>query len=180
MDKKIIQKFLKYVIENPFKGKQQECGIGKDYWNSDLWTIEVAACLFLGEEYILPEGYENNKNADPNRIKKDAEWKIATYANLQKIQLDCDAILVSEVGRGLDILMASMVKKWKIYCYDQVDYGKYLKYFGDDIIFFHKSTTGFDSSVVPEDVILIHNHSIYKPFETKNIVHVIDDGELKW
>ena len=52
IDKKKIQKFLKYTVENPYEGNQEQCGVGKDYWNSDYWTMEVAAYLFLGRRWI--------------------------------------------------------------------------------------------------------------------------------
>ncbi len=182
MDKEAIQDFLTYVIDNqlPEGVNQEQCGKGKHYWNADFWTMEVAAYLIQETDYEVPERFKGNRNCDPNRMKHDAEIKKSVYENLQKFQLDGDALLICEVGRGLDILMANMVKKWrKIYCYDQVNYTKYLSYFSD-IEFFHISTAQFDPSNIPENVTMIMNHSLYKPFENDNIIHAIIDGEISW
>lgn len=167
-----IQEFLKYITDNPFLGKQEECGTGKNYWNADMWTLEVAACLFLGKEYK-----NNNK-----RIFADAKIKGLLSDILTEIKDDADSLLVCEVGRGLDILVANMVKKWKkIYCYDHVNYKNYLKF--ENIQFHHQSTYSFNPDVISEKSIMIMNHSIYRKldkFRTNNIIHAIVDGELKW
>ena len=115
------KEFLKYVKENPFEGNQEQCGTGSNYWNADYWTIEVARCLSI-EEYILPERFQGNKFADPNRIKHDADIKLSLLKILDEIKDSTDCLLICEVGRGLDILIANMVKKWKIYCFDPVSY----------------------------------------------------------
>ena len=175
-----IYNFLNHVRNNPFPHNQESCGTGKDLWTSDMWTVEVLKCLYYGDsydEFIEPKLLVNNK-FDVERIKKDAEIKRATYANLQKIQVDSDYLLICEVGRGIEILIAFLVSYWeKIYCYDQANYKDYLFNFGS-INFFQTTSAEFDPSTIPEDIIMIMSHSIYPPFKSNNIIHSIIDGEL--
>jgi hypothetical protein len=183
MDKKVISDFLHYISNTPFDGNQESCGVGDNYWNADMWTIEVAKCLYFGSSYSMSSFFKNNGNYNIKEIIKDANIKISLYKNL-KLKSNTDSILICEVGRGLDIVIANMVRKWnKIYCYDQVNYNEYLKYFGNNIRFFHVTTSGFRNNIqkyLSEDVTMICNHSIYKPLKHEKIIHTIIDGELRW
>lgn len=173
-----MKDFLKYLENNPFIGNQESCGIGDNYWNADMWTIEVIKA-YCGN-YNKSKKLKNNRNYDPNRIKIDAKIKHNMRKNLEDIKNETDFLLICEVGRGIDILIANNVKKWKkIYCYDQVDYSSYLNIF-DNIEFYKSPSSIFNPDIILHDIIMIVNHSIYKPFENKNIIHAIIDGELKW
>jgi hypothetical protein len=175
-----LRDFLTYLKSTPYEGHQEQCGRGLNYWNADYWTIEVTRCLLFGNDYVLSNKFENNKNADPNRIKKDSNIKLLMKKNLETVNNDSDFLLICEVGRGLDVLIANNVKKWKkIYCYDHVDYGSHLSIF-DNVEFFHEGTNVFNPDKIPNDLIMIVNHSLYKPYKNKNIIHAIIDGELKW
>lgn len=172
------KEFLKNTKENPFIGNQEQCGTGNNYWNADYWTIEVTRCL-LYDDYTLPKKFDGNKFADPNRIKKDAAMKLSMLKILDDIKDSADCLLICEVGRGLDILIANMVKTWKkIYCFDHVNYGEYLKIF--DVEFVQRGTGVYVPEDIKEDHIVIMNHSIYKPDKFKCAVHGIIDGERKW
>lgn len=177
--------FLKYLEENPFIGHQEACGIGDNYWNADYWTMEVTRYLIFGDDYFLPVYLKNNQNADPNRTKLDANIKLSIKKILSEIKDSADYLLVCEVGRGLDILIANEIKKWKkIYCYDHVDYKNYLVNIFDNIDFIQKSTDAFIPEI-DDKYIVIMNHSIYpyEKFKNKNSVygiHGIINGELKW
>jgi hypothetical protein len=178
------KQFLNYLEKNPFVGNQESCGTGEHYWNADYWTIEVTRYLIEGNKYTVPDKFKGNRNADPNRIKNDALIKLNVLNLLQDIKDSADYLLICEVGRGLDILMASQVKKWKkIYCYDQVDYRNYLYVFDNNINFVRKSTGVFSPETISEKCIVIMNHSIcsYEKFKKNmNSVHGIINGDLKW
>lgn len=178
-----MKEFIEYLKKNPFKGNQEACGKGIHYWNADMWTIEVATCLLDVDNYTLPEKFKGNRFADPNRIKKDAKIKISVKNILQNIKDSADCFLVCEVGRGLDIVIANQVKKWrKIYAYDHVNYKEYLKIF-NNVEFIHTSTSVFNPEIIKEKCIMIMNHSLYRDldrFKNDNIIHAIVDGEQKW
>lgn len=174
------KEFLKHVKENPFIGNQEQCGTGNNYWNADYWTIEVARCL-SSDEYILPVRFKGNKFADPNRIKKDADIKRAIKTVLESIKDSADCLLVCEVGRGLDILVANTVKEWKtVYCYDHVNYERYLKRVFNNISFLQKGTGVYMTDLIEDECIVIMNHSIYSYEKFMNTTHGIINGELKW
>ena len=176
------EEFIEYLERTPYVGNQEQCGTGKDYWNADLWTLEVARCLYWGKYYSIPEEFKDNKNCDPNRIKKDAQVKLSLKKSLEKIKDKANVLLIGEVGRGLDILVSNMVKKWDmIYCWDQVDYTESLSVF-DNIFFIHKSSSAMIHPVMKEKHIFIMNHSIHQPsmFLNNNLVHSIIDGEILW
>ena len=47
----IIGEFLKYTLINLLSRDEQEArGEGKDFWCADYWTLEVAKCLYIGNE----------------------------------------------------------------------------------------------------------------------------------
>jgi hypothetical protein len=172
--------FLEYLQANPFNGNQQQCGKGKDYWNADMWTIEVLRYLMFRDKYTLPLKFLNNRNADPNRIKKDANVKLKLKKVLQDIKDKADVLLIGEVGRGLDILISNQVKKWKqIICYDQVDYKNYLTIF-DNVKFICSTTATFDSTWIDKHIFILNN-SIYKNFNRfKKAEHGIIDRKGVW
>ena len=180
---KEMNEFIEYLKNNPFKGNQEQCGTGNNYWNADYWTIEVATCLDNIEEYKVPEKFIDNKFCDINRIKKDAKIKLSVKSILNKIKNESDSLLICEAGRGLDIFVSNTIKKWKkIYCYDHVNYKKYLNYF-DNVEFIRSPTSVFDPEIVKEKCIMIMNHSIYRKldkFKTDNIIHAIVDGVQRW
>jgi len=146
-----------------------------------MWTIEVVKCLLHKDEYRLSSRLEDNRHCSIDRIKRDAAIKRSTYDNINKVlkTQPCKSLLVCEVGRGLDIVMALAIQKWgKIYCYDHVDYSRELDYF-PSVEFSRQSSTAFNPNRLPEDVIMIMNHSICKPFKNDKIIASIVDGELK-
>jgi hypothetical protein len=178
------KQFLNYLEKNPFKGNQESCGAGVHYWNADYWTVEVTRCLIEGDKYTVPDKFKGNRNADSNRIKSDANIKLNILNILQDIKDSADSLLICEIGRGLDVLIANQVKKWKtIYCYDQVNYEKYLTNVFNNISFVRKSTGAFFPETISDECIVIMNHSIcsYEKFKKNmNSVHGIIDGVLKW
>jgi len=177
------EQFINYLKKSPFEGHQEQCGTGINYWNADYWTIEVASFLLYGDDYKIPEKFIDNRNCDPNRIKKDGGEKLAQKKILEEIKNEADVLLIGEVGRGLDILIANQVKKWeKIYCWDHVNYSKYLHIFDSNIEFLHKPSSLMINYPIQEKHIFIINHSLYSPdkFNSETNVHSIKNGELLW
>lgn len=193
MNHKEIERFLQYLIRNllPSYIKQEEQGEGENYWNADFWTIEVAKCLYVGDRAYLepeytPSKFLNNKNYNKKEIINHAMIKKSMFEFLKEVKDDANELLVCEVGRGLDILIANMVKKWdKIYCYDQNKvYGNYLKSDFNNIEFYPEPTVVFDPEVVDNNTIAIINHSRLRDYtkykNAEKIVHLIADGKLIW
>lgn len=189
----IIGEFLKYTLLNLLpRDKQEARGEGKDFWCADYWTLEVAKCLYIGNErYMndpLPRRLEGNGGFSRNEIMAAADVKRSMIKFLSSFGED--NLLVGEVGRGLDILVAIIFEQWnKIYCYDSNGlYGKYLEEFfspyKDKIIFTETPTHNFDVKAIKEDTVMVINHTRtgidagIKFFECPNIIYIIKDGKL--
>ena len=184
-EKKYMKKFIEYLESNPFVGHQEQCGRDKDYWNADMWTVQVSKCLYYGDKYSTPENFKDNRNYSVNEIRSNADMKLSMKKILEDIKDSADCILVCESGRLLDGIMANMVKSWKkIYCYDHVDYRKYYpKDIFDNIDFVVKNTGVFSPESISDKCIVLMNHSIHPYDKFKkytNSVHGIINGELKW
>lgn len=176
-----MKDFIEYLENNPYRGNQESCGTGKNYWTADMWTLEVAKAYCYGN-YKKPKKFENNRHCDPSRIIEDAQIKVKEKKILESIKNDADYLLIGEVGRGLDVLIANSVKKWKkIYCFDHVNYKHYLMF--DNVEFFHTSTGAFCPCMIRERCIFIMNHSIHSYDKFKRYmrsVHGLINGEMIW
>jgi len=148
---------------------QHHVGKGKDFWCVDWWTIEVGKFLFNGEETYLgdppPYRLRNNKNFAKEKIIEDGKVKLAMFETLKKIKDSADTLLVCEVGRGLELILAHFVKKWKkIYCYDYNPLYKdlldtyFVNQLGMNIVFNNCKTAKFPFEDIEEDTILIASH----------------------
>lgn len=188
--------FIKHVKNNllPDDYPQEKCGIGKKHWTADMWTIGVSECMIVGEENYNPQ--ERIYKIYKNNIIVASNLKKSMIEKLNKVKDSTDYLLVAEVGRGLDILIANNIKKWKkIYCYDHVDYNRYLKnYFvNEDIRFTASPTTVFDTTQLKEKCIMLLNTNIKheinalikkmgKPIQrfinSDKILHIILNGEI--
>lgn len=187
--------YLDYTLSNflPKGAIQEKTGRGEKYWTADNWTAGVAECLMVGiDKYktdVLPyKTYQRD-------LIIASKQKLLMLENLEKIKDDAEYLFIAEVGRGLDILIANSVKEWSgIYCYDHVNYEKYLKEsFGDVVTFVQKKSISFDISEINQKSIMIFNmnsttpvptivermgNSINKYINYERIVHIILNGEL--
>jgi hypothetical protein len=201
INKKQVRSFYRYLKNNqlPKNMRQEAAGHGKFYnvrqetayrWTADLWSLEVCKAFLIGiekyREENVPEKYRKNEGHTGNHVIRSYIIKENLLNILADIKDDCDVLAVCEVGRGLDILIANMVKKWKkIICYDQVHYNEYLKYF-KNIDFHIQATNRFLEIVdeyIPEKCIMISHGSKFRDWDNlreKNIIHLIVDGKLKW
>ncbi|KKM83581.1 hypothetical protein LCGC14_1308000 [marine sediment metagenome] len=191
----ILGEFLKYTLINLLpRDRQEACGEGEDFWCADYWTLEVAKCLYIGNErYMndpLPRRLEGNKSFSKNEIVAASNVKRSMVKFLASFE--GDNLLVCEVGRGLDILVAIISRQWnKIHCYDNNGlYGKNLEEFfspygyQDKIIFTAIPTHNFDVETIGEDTMMLINHTrvgidaAIKFFECPKITYIIKDGKL--
>lgn len=175
--------------------KQEAVRNGKDIWCADWWTIEVLKCLFNGEAVYRvdppPNRLKNNKIWSMEQIVSNANQKLQMMKLLEENKDFSDTLYVCEVGRGIDILLASFIKPWKkIVCYDTNEY--ILKemelYFKDKlgmpIESFKMNSGNFDFNTITEKVIMLANivkagepqKKIIK--EKENIFAIFDGGKL--
>ena len=112
------------VVNNPLPLDKQEA-IFRDgkWWCADWWTIEVLKCLFLGEktyrDELPPRRLRNNGIFSIDNIVADTNNKLNMMDVMRSVNGWSHLLLVCEVGRGIDILLASLVQDWQsIYVYD--------------------------------------------------------------
>ena len=176
MEESDIRRFYEHLKENqiPSNVTQEAQGYGSKRYTADMWTLEVCECL-LGMPCKPSEHY-----------KKQKEWLLES---LEKVKNDADKICIGEVGRGLDIVIASMIKQWDVICYDHnpIYRGLLDKYF-KDVEYICTSTNDFidnrSEKLIKEKTIFIIDNTKCRNFEAleknKNIVHLIFYGKLEW
>jgi hypothetical protein len=162
------------------------------YWCSDWWHIEVCRCLIVGHlkylESIVPERGVNNPIWGASQAVTAVDYKLKMVEALTKVKDFSDTIFICEVGRGVDLLLASFVKQWKkVICYDINPFvlEKFSGYFRNEfpVESFPANTGDYDFSKVGEKVILIANHcrlgknNIDAIKANSNILAIID-GEV--
>lgn len=148
--------------------KQESVKRGKDIWCADWWTIEVLKCLFHGESVY-------RQDPPPNRLKHNIIWsmeEICSSAENKRSMVKLlreninfsDNLFICEVGRGIDLLLASFVKQWKrISCYDlnQSVLDEISIYFGSKIgvqmDVFRTNSGEFDFNVITDNTVIIAN-----------------------
>jgi hypothetical protein len=104
--KQKVAHLLELIESNqlPFDNQEHNFDNGKP-WTCDMWSIEVLKYLKNTEKFSLYKDY--------------GDRKLKVIKELKKIKSLPDNLLVCEVGRGIDILLATFVKNWKrIICYD--------------------------------------------------------------
>jgi len=179
MDKSHILKFYEHLKENqiPEDQPQEAQGLGSKRYTADMWTLEVCECL-LG--------------MDCKRMPYKTQ-KLGLLESLEKVKDDADVLCVGEVGRGLDIAVANIIKEWKVICYDHNPiYKEYLdKYFkrvefhkAPTSVFLEKEWNDVYSKHIKEKTIFIMDNTKCRNFkqleENENIVHFIYYGKLLW
>jgi len=148
---------------------QHYVGEGKNFWCVDWWTIEVAKYLFNGKEIYLndppPWRLRNNRNFNKEMIIKDGDIKLSMFEALKEVKDSTDNLLICEVGRGLELVFANHIKKWKtIYCYDYNPLYKdllnmyFVEKLGMNIVFNNCKTAKFPFEDIEENVILVASH----------------------
>lgn len=190
--KALRQSILDRLI--PLKS-QEYIGSEGQWWTADWWSIEVLTCLIEGREAYLkmepPDYLRGNNTWSRKRITHYNFMKNNMVSILRCVKDDADELLVCEVGRGIDILLASMVKKWtNIYCYDSNYHegGEINLYFkkglGMPIGFVTSPSSKYKFEDISRSTILVANSTRIGKFRArklinnKNIVHIIKNGRL--
>ena len=194
--KGIIKDFIGVIQYLPLAMENQErVGFEQRRWCSDWWTIEVLKCLYwTADSYRL--------DPPPNRLKKndafaggiegmivEAEVKLKMMDCLEKVKDLSDTLYVCEACRGIDILLAYMIKDWsKIIAYDMNQHYVELlpKHFpGKNIEVFRANSGDMDfTTCIKEPVIFIaDNHrmgkeGVERAIKSDNTKAVIVEGVL--
>ena len=192
INRRYVRSFYRHLKSNMVTKEvnQEAAGHGKERWTADLWSVELCKAWVMGlDEYreTIPLEYRENPGHNGNHALRSCKIKENLLDILMDIKEDANEIVVCEVGRGLDILIANMVKKWKrIICYDQVpQYKDYLNRFFE-VEFYKQATWKFledNGKYIYEPCIMISHGSRFKEWDSlknKNIVHLIENGELIW
>ena len=115
--KDVLHGFLNYTIYNliyPLED-QDWIGEGKGFWCLDWWVVEVAKCLYEGEErymdFPIPKRLEGNANFSKDDIVAAARKKQEVSEGVSKSE--CSNLVVIETSRGLDVLLLERLRDWK-------------------------------------------------------------------
>ncbi len=122
LNKERTANFIKHVQYTllPIDG-QRGIGEGKDRFVDDWLIIELAKALYIGSERYMeepiPRRLSSNKSFDRKKNLAIVEEKISFFNNVDSL---CNSVVIYNMGRGFDILLASMVKDWEMFfCYDE-------------------------------------------------------------
>jgi hypothetical protein len=173
--------------------KQEAQKSDEGFWCSDWWTTEVCRCLVREKDFLTdlpPEKAWNNPLWKREDILTAVEYKLKMLEVLKENKDFSEELFVCEVGRGIDILLASFVKKWnKIICYDNNLYmlEKLNGYFNNTLPInsFKVNSGDFDFSKIDKKVILLANQCRLGKICTEairdnpNILAIIDGDLLK-
>lgn len=191
-------KLIQFIIYNPILWDVQEA---RGYhpppaiWTADETAIETGKFILLGKEDYYKDPfplrmYDSEKKPifRKEEIDSQVEYKWRMFENLSKIKDATNNLLICEVGRGIDIVIANYIKKWdSIICYDSN--AKVLEktqlYFSNqkNIIFIIKNSAFFEFDKIDKPTIIIGNDMHIHPreilsVENPNIKHIILEGEL--
>lgn len=95
-------------------------------WDIDTYIHGVCKCLSMPHSEFL--NYFKTKEYEDNTMCSNLElffkicytYKVNSFLKLKEICDFADSVFIPEAGRGIDVLLASFVKEWKlITAYDQ-------------------------------------------------------------
>ena len=168
--KGIIKDFIGVIQYLPLPMENQErVGTDKRRWCSDWWTIEVLKCLYwTADSYRLdppPNRLKNNPDfaGGIEGMIEEAAVKLRMMDHLETVKDRADTLYVCEACRGIDILLAYMIKDWpKVIAYDKNEYYVELlpKHFpGKNIEVFKANSGELDwKTCILEPVVLISDN----------------------
>ena len=116
-------------------------------WTCDEWHQEVLKYMVNGEKYFslpVPSYFQyDDVQSVRETFKKYGEKKFWSYDAMQTVKDLSDTLIVAEMGRGIDLLLALLVKKWK----QVIVYDKNI-YYGDLVVGYFKNHYGVDITYV--------------------------------
>lgn len=187
-----LQKFLQFIQNTllPFD-KQETVKQDRFWWCYDWWCIEILKYL-INEDRLYqldtpPHRLRNNPFFNKAEITKQAHYKLAMLASLDKVKELASVLCVCESGRGIDIVLANMIKKWDtISCYDSVEFYQklLLRSFPDKTTVNIIDYATFNFNSIKEKVVLIADSdkipktSGMQMLNNKNIVAIIRRGVI--
>jgi len=116
--------FLKFLQFNllPIKGQRGKKE-GEFVFVEDWLTIELSKAFYIGPERYLedpiPRRLEGNPLFSQEEVLDLYTKKQEALSELEERKEESNHIFITQIGRGLDILLTSFIKDWEIYhCYD--------------------------------------------------------------
>lgn len=160
-----LGRFIKSIQENPLPIEgQRSIGKGKDLFVEDWLEIELAKFFYLGIDIYkrdpIPRRLSHNNSFNIEMIIKRALTKIELYHYIERNKDQFDGIVIYKSGRGLDIILANAIRKWKkIFCFDEDGrYGPLIhRFFGMNISF---TTIPFEVSKMGGGNAIIRNEGL--------------------
>jgi len=165
-------------------------------WDIDTYTHGVCKCLTMDHDDFL-NYYQSKRHDDstmcsnlPLFFKLVHDYKVPSFQKLKTVCHFADRILVVEAGRGIDVLLASMVKKWQsieAYDLDKSVLVEMKRYFAGDLGLPFKglqiSTFLYNFGSINEKTIIFGTcHNLTEEIkrqilENKNLIAILD-GEI--
>lgn len=188
-----LQQFINALEESQLPFDQID-HLARGSWSSDAWTLETCRCLADPKKYkaSLRKKYGMYKpyfNSPPIiSILNWVERKLKLHAELLRKADQAEHLFVCEAGRGIDVLLALLVKPWKtITCYDYKESHKApleAAFEGFPLKFFTADSREFDFGSIqrPKTLLIAQDHGIPKSglqrlLENKNItVPIFTEG----
>jgi hypothetical protein len=178
---KELEKFRDFSIETvlPLDGHQESSGTGDGFRCCDWWCLEMVIGLIEGREKYLSHSFSCWKESKGEREQylNLIEDKHLTFDLLDKVKEEADVLVIGEMARGLEVLLAYFIKDWKkIYVWDNNPFYAelFMKYFKSKNVEWIWANTGNISfnpltfytgqeppvlvKEIKEDVILIMNN----------------------
>jgi hypothetical protein len=202
--KELASQLLRSIIFNPLPVDSQEtAGTGESFWCADWWTLEVAKYFYLGGEagYLDDPPARRLQNLHFSGVSKGRQKTVKFGKHkenmmkvLEEYKEEANGVLICEIGRGLDMMCALVVKEWEVYyCYDADGrhrgflkelFGKY-----DCVIkFFHNNSKKVDFDDALQDhegkVIALSNTTqlgqvgCQRLLDCPKVVRIINNGQL--
>lgn len=166
-----LRTFIKHLEESQLPFDQID-HLKSGSWSSDAWTLETCRCLADPKRYNTPLRkkygmYKPFFNVPPIiSILNWAERKLKLHAELVRKADQAEHLFVCEAGRGIDVLLALLVKPWKaITCYDYKEShkGPLKAAFKDFPLEFFTADSGefdFGSIQRPKTLLIAQGHGI--------------------
>jgi len=166
----LLKEFYYYCFNTRLEYEQAQ-GAGTSTWKCSYWTYEIMENFILGEEEYqkvnkppwltyMPTYRDHTSMLNYGRNKR------LMFKRLKEIEKLVDNLLVCEIGYGVDLILAMMIKKWgMILSYDQNKYfkeflyGFFVEKKGLDLTFEVQSSSAYKFDEINEPTLVISNNT---------------------